>query len=803
MRRKRIIALVLVVSMLMGMNKSVMGAAAPTQKSAEKTEKMQEYLVTAEDGSKYEILKQEMNQTGKRVIHHKKSDEKYLEDSQSIVVKLTPSEADRYTGENGIKIEKEKKLTACGELTDEEIMAEYTAVEVAMDKYETGEEYSDNPYNFKPCKGIAKGKNKNEVIPWNISCVAGTPHKNTYRGKGVKVAVIDSGIDTHDELNTKEWVDFSDSVNGYKPTDHSGHGTSMAGVIAGRVNGIGMEGIADQAEIYSVKVLNKDNTASVSAAVKALEWCIENDMDIVNMSFGMDSSSRLLQEVVTKAYQKGILMVAAAGNDTDAIQYPAAYPEVLSVGSVDETLKASDFSDNKGVDLVAPGENAQTIGFVGSYTKMEGTSIAAAHVTGVAAAVKSARRAVSVEKLKNALLASGVQLADGSKLVNYQNAIRAVKSKEFIKLSVSGLKKETKEKAEDKESYVQGSWSMERWLDGSATSGHYTIINNIPLSYFSFGAANDTEKTNNRWITAISAQRTDSIKRMSASGTGNSYRNANGEIADGTTKCYSPYHAKSDYTLAQVVQHLGFLYELARRRLVLNQDITFNVQGYTNNEYYGAKLDNRMIRRIIVDLRELYNNLVSYYSGTGVKINSVAGRGYMVLGVFLHLVQDMEAHRAIVSRGIIFSGSGVGSYYTSDKSGGMMGECRINGNNIYGNPDSGTGSYSYTCLTLYNQLLYATMPIIRLKDYLKGKNEDDKTRCTITYQGKTYRCLGAQAYEDNPYFASYRFSFAQNYSQSYIDRMKSDTGATSDKLTSYCSNAANPLYVGTYSQWKE
>jgi subtilisin family serine protease len=70
--------------------------------------------------------------------------------------------------------------------------------------------------------------------------------------------VIDSGIDTHNELLVRDWVDFSERVDGYKPMDNSGHGTSIAGVIWARINGVGLVGIASDAELYSVKVLNSN-----------------------------------------------------------------------------------------------------------------------------------------------------------------------------------------------------------------------------------------------------------------------------------------------------------------------------------------------------------------------------------------------------------------------------------------------------------------------------------------------------------------------------------------------------------------
>ena len=145
-------------------------------------------------------------------------------------------------------------------------------------------------------------------------------------------------------------------------------------------------GIAQDAEIYSVKVLDKDNKACVSSVVKAIEWCIDNDIDVINMSFGLNQYSAILEEAIHKAYLNDITMISAAGNKR-SVEYPAKFDEVISVGGINKELCLSSYSPvGNGVDVYAPSEECQTTGFVGSYVKGNGTSIAAAHVTGVVAA---------------------------------------------------------------------------------------------------------------------------------------------------------------------------------------------------------------------------------------------------------------------------------------------------------------------------------------------------------------------------------------------------------------------------------
>lgn len=192
-----------------------------------------------------------------------------------------------------------------------------TEVPVSFEDYmnREQEEYSDDPSKFKPLSKDEKIDNDEEILPWNIECVAGDPRNNEYSGKNVKVAVIDSGIDVHNDLNTKKWIDFSDTVKGYKPVDNNGHGTQMAGVISAQKNGYGMIGISYDADVYSVKILDKDNEAYISSVIKGIEWCIDNNVDIINMSFGLDEYSEILHSVIKKAYNEGILLVAASGND--------------------------------------------------------------------------------------------------------------------------------------------------------------------------------------------------------------------------------------------------------------------------------------------------------------------------------------------------------------------------------------------------------------------------------------------------------------------------------------------------------
>ena len=770
--KKRIVAILSMVSML---TLVISPDTAAKMKAADNKKDTEEYIVKVDDTQQYNDYSKEWNKENKRVVNHKEQDEKYLNKVQSAAVELSKDEVKDYQEDDSLTVEKNYQLQASS--TEEEPRA--IAVE-AKDPDEGKSEYTNDPKKYVPLEEKEPEDTDKEIVPWNIACVAGNVKENQYRGEGVKVAVIDSGIDTHYELDTKDWMDFSDKTQGYKPTDNTGHGTEVAGVIGARINGTGMVGIASKAQLYSVKVLDKENQTTISTVIKAIEWCIENDMDIINMSFGTDHYSKVLEEEIEKAHNKGIVMVSAAGNDTKEIQYPAAYDHVISVGSINEKMEVSDFSTKEQTDLVAPGEKVQSTGYVGSHTISSGTSLAAAHVTGVAAAIKSANPQMKGEKLQQVLLTSATKLSDGNKLVNYEAALSGMDG-EVQKESVAKVKKVMEAVQEENfEDKVTGSWNNDKWLDQSESSGHYSIINNMDISCFSWGASNDTQKINNRTLVAGSANLTDCIPSLSASGEGNAERDANGEIVYSKGKysqvnpSYSPYHGKSEYGIIPVVQHLSFLYELARRRLVRNSPLDMTATNYKGAKYYSVPITLEMKRRIIVDMKTLYGRLTSHYKGTGVNVTSTTGQGYMVLGVMLHLVQDIQAHRAIVPWHMVFSSSDKTTEgYKSDVMGLLSSNSKISYTNIAGSGNNkGKPAMLGAAIKKYDGI-----PFIRLKDFLPSK-----VTVTCGSGSKTYEnCEPAEAYEDNPYFFRKRYFSAVNFSKNYINDLINDKAADSTR----------------------
>lgn len=211
-------------------------------------------------------------------------------------------------------------------------------------------------------------------------------------GGGVKVAVLDTGIDLdHPDLqaNIKGGVN---TINSRKtPDDDNGHGTHVAGIIAAVDNAIGVLGVAPQAWLYAVKVLNKQGTGFVSDIIEGLQWCIDNGMRVANMSFGTSSDVQSFHDAIVAAYNAGMVLVAAAGNSgpaDDTVLYPAKYPEVIAVSATDKS-DAVPYWSSRGpeVELAAPGVDVCSTHKGGGYATLSGTSMAAPHVTGTAALV--------------------------------------------------------------------------------------------------------------------------------------------------------------------------------------------------------------------------------------------------------------------------------------------------------------------------------------------------------------------------------------------------------------------------------
>lgn len=282
-------------------------------------------------------------------------------------------------------------------------------------------------------------------------------------GSGVTVAVVDTGIAYEDygsfgkapDLAATAFASGYDFVNDDShPNDDNGHGTHVTGTIAESTgNGLGGAGVAYGATIMPIKVLDATGSGSYSAVADGIRWAADHGAKVINLSLGGSASASYLLDAVAYAYNKGVVIVAAAGNDgKSALSYPAAYNQyVIAVGATRFDKTRAYYSNfGTGLDVVAPGGDLrvdqnhdgyadgileQT--FTGSVTNFgyyfyQGTSMATPHVSGIAALVMSNGKATTTADVRKAIEATaddlgttgwdkyyGYGLADAAKAVLY------------------------------------------------------------------------------------------------------------------------------------------------------------------------------------------------------------------------------------------------------------------------------------------------------------------------------------------------------------------------------------------------
>lgn len=255
---------------------------------------------------------------------------------------------------------------------------------------------------------------------WNLKMIHANEETETVVKDKIKVAIIDSGIDYSDDIQVAERKNFvpdEDKVS-VLYEDGSGHGTSVAGIIAAKDNQVGITGINDNVELYSAKVLDRNNQAPISRVIQAIDWAVEKQVNIINMSLGVSSYSSALHEAVKRAKQNGILIVTAAGNG-GKIEYPAAFKEAIAVGSIGPDGKVSEASSiGNMLDLVAPGEQILSTSAFEGVMASGGTSMAAPHVTGIASVLWQQDKNVSADFIKYLLCVTAKKLGDETKYGN-------------------------------------------------------------------------------------------------------------------------------------------------------------------------------------------------------------------------------------------------------------------------------------------------------------------------------------------------------------------------------------------------
>ncbi|MGD1717688.1 S8 family serine peptidase [Dapis sp. BLCC M172] len=267
-----------------------------------------------------------------------------------------------------------------------------------------------------------------------------------FQGDGIVVAVIDSGVDyTHPELIGQMWNNsneipnnnIDDDGNGYvddvqgwdfvdndnDPMDEEGHGTHIAGTIAAKRDGIGTTGIAPNAKIMPIRVLDDQGSGQARDGIEAIRYAVDNGADVINLSSGARNVVIAELGAIRYAAENGVVFVSASGNDSlSSPDYPArlAVQQGIAVGSVQRNGQFSSFSNEAGNEpldyVVAPGGDGfrADVGDIYApvppsitgnlYDFFAGTSMAAPHVAGVVALIKQANPSLSVEAIENIII---------------------------------------------------------------------------------------------------------------------------------------------------------------------------------------------------------------------------------------------------------------------------------------------------------------------------------------------------------------------------------------------------------------
>jgi subtilisin len=283
--------------------------------------------------------------------------------------------------------------------------------------------------------GVARA----DDTPWGVARVtAPEVWAGGNTGAGVKVAVLDSGIDiNHPDLTvvggynavTRVAANYNDDLGLC-----NGHGTHIAGTIAAKANGIGVVGVAPSVQLYSIKVfedIGGQCLAYTSNQIAGLNWAVTQGIRLVNVSIGGTNPSYSYSSAMNTAAAQGTYVIAAAGNNGGAMLYPGAAPEAIGIGALDSGNNRAGFSSNgPELDFAAPGVSITSTMPGGGYGGKSGTSMATPHVVGVAALILAANPSLTLDGLRTKLRDGALDLESpgldnntGWGLVRAQNSL--------------------------------------------------------------------------------------------------------------------------------------------------------------------------------------------------------------------------------------------------------------------------------------------------------------------------------------------------------------------------------------------
>lgn len=468
---------------------------------------------------------------------------------------------------------------------------------------------------------------------WNMKMI-GVEDELKGKNNTVKVAIMDSGIDYVNSEKIVKHINFVEEED-YIPTyyeDVTGHGTAIAGIISD---------ISPNSEIYSVRVLNSQNKGRLDEIVQAIYWCIDNKMQVINMSFVTPTNSIALETAIKAAVDSGIIVIGASGNAGGSVEYPAAFDDVIAVGAVDSEANVTKESNyGPEIDFVAPGQQINTNGLFGGNIVVGGTSMAAAHVTGAVCRIMEKQEIKTPEFMKILLERSTKNIGDEEKtgfgLIDVKYALKNFNKiqKEFEKEQISENKNylcvsENKSEIEifDEIDYVEGVWD---------SPGHKAIIDEGEK-----GAGDPSMATG-----CFSSEQLQVIKSACVAMDNKDYKNKFKEDND------LIFHGRHDYVATQ-----NYLYKITRRIFTTSDDVSVTsiCKKYSYNPDCGEECDKsesevrESAREAIIFMASASATGPLKKMGSGVScVPWRQRRALAVMGMLMHTLGDTYAHKTKV-----------------------------------------------------------------------------------------------------------------------------------------------------------
>lgn len=590
----------------------------------------QQYIIETKDAKSYTYLADKYEEYLADVVESTTA----LEEQNILVLDVPVSEDLNINKENGV-VTVDEDIILYGSC-DNPIISEENDVTEQTEDEKTGEEQTEITENVEediqqeieselpseteeaednePTDEI---ENETEATDsqWYLDAINLPEESDAVGTDKIKVEVLDSGVSFTDDIDIKERVNLIPGEEEVSPLydDGCGHGTAIAGVIGAKDNDDGISGVNPNADIYSVKVLDSANQAPLSRVIDGIYWGIEHNMNIINMSLGTTVDSPALHNAVIAAKNAGILLVAAGGNEANtAVQYPAAYDEVIAVGATnaaDELI--SEYSLGTELEIVAPGDKIVATGLFDGELVTSGTSIATAQVTAAA---------------------SMIWQIDKSKSSDFIRWVLSVSSKHFEYLLQYDAGLLDIEKAINNFDFY---WTAYQSDDRDSIEKVALAENPEPSDY-------DTQNlVNGLWTTALHGETTTEL--------GSQYINTKSNVAIMAEfaqkadtvygKSNSPKLCRALHGTGNYVASLKYLYEFAHY-------IKLNQTAETAKENAWSTLSEEVIdgNVLLPILAEMSVDLIDTY-GSG---KTAVQKKYMVAGFIMHLIGDTYAHRTVL-----------------------------------------------------------------------------------------------------------------------------------------------------------